>query len=895
MRLRIICLSLLMTILFSSISLANRYSDVLPSHWAYPVIETMSNKGIINGYPDGTFNPDKSITRAEFAKIFVISLNLNLKTEIDFVDIDNSFWGKGYVDIASRYMNYYMTNSRLYFSPNDDALREDVTKAIVTSLGLAETNYNIEVLNRFSDKNQISDETKKYIAIAVENGLVNGYGDGTFNPKGSLTRAQVCQIMQNALDIISRGTKKSSPKPTTKTTLAPTPMHSSVPTTSVPSISQTNVPTIAPTVISSTDSHTHNWSIWMPYTAEVHRRYCTLNMAHFEFEEHNFESGICTVCGFDPDFVTSSREEMVSTNRPSTTNVIIITKTPTKVVTSTPKVTTTKTPAKTTTSVPRVTITKTPAKTTTSVPRVTITKTPAKTTTPVPRVTVTKTPAKTATSAPIVTATKTPAKTATPAPRVTSTDAPVSYISVKVPTFKSMQYTGKEQSISEEEGYTLIGTTKATEVGEYSVIAKLKAGYVWENGNSGNVEIKWKIDKGSSSITVNDTIGNIVEGNSKKITYSYVGDGTLTITSKNTDIATISTDTIKNEITITGVRPGVATLSFSLTEGTHYKKTSKAVNVTISTSNRPIYNHSFSGRLLEHYQDSSIDVKIEEADGFFITKIWIADPSKQILKEDIGSSWNKKLKRVEEMMQGKNNAIVACNGSGFAHTPFWVEQEKYGGDWDNTPIGHLVITNGVIRRKRSSYNKDTLLGIMSDGSLKFFSGASYDTIINAGTISTIRFGGLLIKDGVKKTSSTGTGSAPRTAIGQIDRNNYIIIVAKASRSGTGGGTYSGINTSGRMVGGNNTNRNGSSLSTYSSNISGNNKTLDQVAEMGMKLNCNILYNCDGGGSSTLWYNGASFWYAQAASSMRYDANNDDAYRYGPRPVGDCIYFISTKK
>lgn len=62
---------------FTGISLAENYtdgsfSDVPIGHWAYQEVKLMSDYGIINGYPDGTFKPDETVTRAQFAKMMVL-------------------------------------------------------------------------------------------------------------------------------------------------------------------------------------------------------------------------------------------------------------------------------------------------------------------------------------------------------------------------------------------------------------------------------------------------------------------------------------------------------------------------------------------------------------------------------------------------------------------------------------------------------------------------------------------------------------------------------------------------------------------------------------------------------------------------------------------------------
>jgi hypothetical protein len=46
-----------------------RFKDVPETHWAYKAIEELAEKGIINGYEDGTFKPNEPVTRAEIATI----------------------------------------------------------------------------------------------------------------------------------------------------------------------------------------------------------------------------------------------------------------------------------------------------------------------------------------------------------------------------------------------------------------------------------------------------------------------------------------------------------------------------------------------------------------------------------------------------------------------------------------------------------------------------------------------------------------------------------------------------------------------------------------------------------------------------------------------------------
>ncbi len=77
----------------------NAYSDVAAGSWYNNAISTMSSAGIVNGYPDGTFRPDAPITRAEMAKMISLFAKLD-KTEDRFTDIAGH-WAEAYIKLAA--------------------------------------------------------------------------------------------------------------------------------------------------------------------------------------------------------------------------------------------------------------------------------------------------------------------------------------------------------------------------------------------------------------------------------------------------------------------------------------------------------------------------------------------------------------------------------------------------------------------------------------------------------------------------------------------------------------------------------------------------------------------------------------------------------------------------
>jgi hypothetical protein len=74
-----------------------RFSDLAASHWAYADIAKTVQASIVEGYPDGTFDPDGKLTRMEMAQMFARSMNMTGKRRGNspFSDVDDNYWGVG--------------------------------------------------------------------------------------------------------------------------------------------------------------------------------------------------------------------------------------------------------------------------------------------------------------------------------------------------------------------------------------------------------------------------------------------------------------------------------------------------------------------------------------------------------------------------------------------------------------------------------------------------------------------------------------------------------------------------------------------------------------------------------------------------------------------------------
>lgn len=163
------------------------------SHWAQDEINYLLSKGIVSGYPDGTFKPDKPITKAEFIKIINRTIGNRCKANVPFKDVNENDWF--YDEIAkaikSCYVQGYGDNT---FRPNNPITREEAAKILATAFKLENDNLNN---GNFIDQKETSNWTQEYVALLKNKGYVSGYADGSFRPNVPITRAESVKMITN--------------------------------------------------------------------------------------------------------------------------------------------------------------------------------------------------------------------------------------------------------------------------------------------------------------------------------------------------------------------------------------------------------------------------------------------------------------------------------------------------------------------------------------------------------------------------------------------------------------------------------------------------------------------------------------------------------------------------
>ncbi|NLX02133.1 MAG: hypothetical protein GXY40_06355 [Syntrophomonadaceae bacterium] len=170
----------------------------ISGHWAQAIIMELVNSGVVSGYPDATFQPDKNITRAEFTTALVKAFELENKTGKDFADITNH-WAKDAIVTAASHgiVNGYDANS---FGPDNNITREQMAVMIVKA---AQLNKNDGESKQFIDNDKICSWAAEAIAIASQHNIITGYPDNSFKPQGEATRAEAATVIIKILQAIS--------------------------------------------------------------------------------------------------------------------------------------------------------------------------------------------------------------------------------------------------------------------------------------------------------------------------------------------------------------------------------------------------------------------------------------------------------------------------------------------------------------------------------------------------------------------------------------------------------------------------------------------------------------------------------------------------------------------
>lgn len=196
----------LAAIMLGTIGLANpveakQFRDVPQNAWYYNVVDDLSNRGIINGYQDGTFKANLPISYAEYLTL--------LNNKLGQKQNPNTANPKEWYQNTFNYLKQQGVIESIS-NPNAKITRNEMARYLSLALEKLKgikPNTQAPALN---DYNQIPDNYKPYVANAVNQGIIKGDENRNFNGNKELTRAEVAVVIKN-LDKIT-GDTATAPK-----------------------------------------------------------------------------------------------------------------------------------------------------------------------------------------------------------------------------------------------------------------------------------------------------------------------------------------------------------------------------------------------------------------------------------------------------------------------------------------------------------------------------------------------------------------------------------------------------------------------------------------------------------------------------------------------------------
>lgn len=180
----------------SGITAVTDFPDVLRTHTTYVAVNYLSQAGVINGYPDGTFKPDNPINRAEVLKIILNGSNIDSPEdfgEVTFPDVSSNDWFARYVMRAKLLGIVKGNDPDGTFTPTRQVNKAEFLKMLLMSNFIkAEA---LEAAENTAPDVPADAWFAPYLNYALKVGITTANAEGLAEPTRLLTRGEVCDMM----------------------------------------------------------------------------------------------------------------------------------------------------------------------------------------------------------------------------------------------------------------------------------------------------------------------------------------------------------------------------------------------------------------------------------------------------------------------------------------------------------------------------------------------------------------------------------------------------------------------------------------------------------------------------------------------------------------------------
>ncbi|MGG1550568.1 S-layer homology domain-containing protein [Paenibacillus ferrarius] len=188
------------------------FPDVTQDYWGIRHISKLALEGIIDGFEDGTYRSENSVTQQD---VLIMAVRMmGLQSEVDstattvfpeFLQVSD--YARKYVEVARQkgLISYEEEKARTNGVKQTEiwgqqkATREWVAEVVIRAIGKASMAEGLSgTSSAFKDNNEISPSTLGYVNAAVALKIVDGFEDGSFQPKGAVTRAQMATFLSRS-------------------------------------------------------------------------------------------------------------------------------------------------------------------------------------------------------------------------------------------------------------------------------------------------------------------------------------------------------------------------------------------------------------------------------------------------------------------------------------------------------------------------------------------------------------------------------------------------------------------------------------------------------------------------------------------------------------------------
>lgn len=165
------------------------------SHWAKVVIKSAMDSGTMKGYPDGSFRPDNSITRAEFFSLVNNVFKYTEESQGTYTDVEGNSWYAS--DVAKAKAAGYVSGYPDGTIHPETSISRQETAIILSHLKSLAPVSNILP---FTDASSVAGWSKQAVIAAFEAKVMVGYPNGSFKPEAQITRAEALVAVNNCLN-----------------------------------------------------------------------------------------------------------------------------------------------------------------------------------------------------------------------------------------------------------------------------------------------------------------------------------------------------------------------------------------------------------------------------------------------------------------------------------------------------------------------------------------------------------------------------------------------------------------------------------------------------------------------------------------------------------------------